>query len=554
MTAPWKILGVERSADRNAIRKAYAAKLKAIDVEADPAAFIQLRAALEQALAHVAERQWREQAREAHHAPADSGAPAYGEAEVLADKGEWLDAARVPPEAEAAEDEAAWDDYGDEDFYEDPQAWIPPLPDEWTQRCRRLDQLLFGLDGEMPDSQELEGATREILDHLHETSIDKVAQVELWLAESALAAIPRADTIIHLLIAHFGWEKGEGEFDQPYAFGELVRRWRGWVFVDQLRRESHPLHDAFIELSRPEERLGFNRFTIGNRVEQLLATIRQKCPSAEAELAAHRVALWDERLNRSVGSRLKWLILVFWALFIIARIGSCSQEADRQSNANRGPGGVSVSETRPAYDNPRADLEWVLTAFEGGRLRLPEIERQGPALNQRLVAVWRQARDRRDPGPIFHQNVGVALNAAYRDSLRSADGALLSAYWQNYRDRLAHLRQRPADCASYIVGGPGNFDFPIALENSSSALRIRFLLATPERPRAASTATTFAIPEPIFQDTRRRANLTVDQLRPALRDGGTPAHRCAARIAIIEAALEGGAPGRRLLRDMSAGL
>ena len=195
-----------------------------------------------------------------------------------------------------------------------------------------------------------------------------------------------------------------------------------------------------------------------------------------------------------------------------------------------------------------------MTAFEGGGLSLPEVERQSPELYRRLEAAWRQARDRRDPGPIFHRSIAATVNDAYRDSLRSADGELLRDYGRNYRDRLAHLRRRPADCAAYIVGGPGDFDFPISLERSSSALRIRFLLATPASPREPSTATAFAIPEPVFQDTVRRSGLTVDALRPALRDGGTPAERCAARIAFIDAALAGKAPGRQVLREMSAGL
>lgn len=57
---PWAVLDIEPTNDDRAIRKAYSAKLKQIDVENDPAAFIELRSAMEQArrmAAYQAERE-----------------------------------------------------------------------------------------------------------------------------------------------------------------------------------------------------------------------------------------------------------------------------------------------------------------------------------------------------------------------------------------------------------------------------------------------------------------------------------------------------------------
>jgi hypothetical protein len=50
----WQVLGIAPTADTNAVRRAYVAKLRAIDVERDPAAFIRLREAYESALAAAA--------------------------------------------------------------------------------------------------------------------------------------------------------------------------------------------------------------------------------------------------------------------------------------------------------------------------------------------------------------------------------------------------------------------------------------------------------------------------------------------------------------------
>lgn len=48
--SPWDLLGLEPGADRSAIRRAYADRLRAMDPEADPLAFQRLRDARDAAL------------------------------------------------------------------------------------------------------------------------------------------------------------------------------------------------------------------------------------------------------------------------------------------------------------------------------------------------------------------------------------------------------------------------------------------------------------------------------------------------------------------------
>ena len=47
---PWDVLGIDRTADKAAIRSAYAVRLKPMDVDADIQGFSALRSARDQAL------------------------------------------------------------------------------------------------------------------------------------------------------------------------------------------------------------------------------------------------------------------------------------------------------------------------------------------------------------------------------------------------------------------------------------------------------------------------------------------------------------------------
>ena len=56
----WKILGIPHGSDRDAIRRAYATKLRVTHPEDDPEGFKRLRAAYESALRHLEYQSWHE--------------------------------------------------------------------------------------------------------------------------------------------------------------------------------------------------------------------------------------------------------------------------------------------------------------------------------------------------------------------------------------------------------------------------------------------------------------------------------------------------------------
>lgn len=534
MNAPWPLLGIDRTDDRLAIRKAYAARLKAIDVENDPADFIALRGALDQAMAYAADQEWYAANGETPPAEADEQASANsGDEPVLLD-----------------EQQVAFDEDWDAGFDFDSEVYVPPLPDPDNERFRRLDHLLFGLGDESPDRDELVAAARDILDELADAPIDRVAQAEFWLAEAALAAIPRSDPILEQLVVHFGWHNNSGRIDQPYAFEEIARRVGSWGYFDRLGRPDHPLNDAWRDLTSSKQTLGITSFLRRDQVFRLLEKIRTECPEAEAQLEPQRVALWDERLAGGGSQfRIGWVFLGIWILYAVVK----AFNPPHQPTTPLPPSPVTISSARtPGFIDDRADLRLELEALEGSRLSLGDIGQRNPALFSRLTSEWRAARGLNSER-MLRAGVRTALDQAHRASLRVADGDLLDRHWRIFHDKLEWLRPRPADCVSFLRGGPGDYDFPLELEQHAAAVRSELILAAPANPRARNASSRFTIPPAIFDDARARARLSADDMSAALRDTGTAAHRCNAFIALIEAALARPVEGSAMLREVAAG-
>ena len=78
--SPWAVLGIRETDDERAVKRAYSAKLKEMDVENDPQGFIALREAFEQAR-NIAS--WRaEQKAEAERRKLERGDDADTEASI----------------------------------------------------------------------------------------------------------------------------------------------------------------------------------------------------------------------------------------------------------------------------------------------------------------------------------------------------------------------------------------------------------------------------------------------------------------------------------------
>ena len=261
----WDTLGISHTGDVAAIRKAYSRRLKEIDVEGDPDAFVALHAAYRHAL------------REAGPRDRPAEAPPPGDGPLIPD--------------EAAPDPPA----------EDP-AWPPAARDATPPPHLRLEALLYGEPGSAPDADALRATVTEILASPDMENVDHAGRAEMWLAETAYRAIPRSDPIAPMIVRHFNWERNEGRIDQPPALDVLIARARdqerGEDLLGLVEDPEHPMHEAYCSLMGWGPEVDSQEIrAIGGDVSRLLKVIRARAPAAESMLDRKRVALWDERLG-----------------------------------------------------------------------------------------------------------------------------------------------------------------------------------------------------------------------------------------------------------------
>jgi hypothetical protein len=262
----WRTLGIERTDDIAAIRRAYARKLKATDVDADPAAFIALRAALERALAGVA---WGH----------DHAAHALPELVVAHDDWPAVQILAAPGPAPAdAEDRSG--------------------------RFNALERLLFPVDGAAPDPDALTAAFSALIDHPEMEQVDRRAEVENMLAGLLFDSIPRSAPILPLAVAHFGWEAERDHVHGQPFYALLAERADDLACLERLRRPEHRWHAAFVRLTEPAAgTIGLkDRLLHLAPVSNLLQGLRRHYPNVELELDREQVALWDKEIGNKAAA------------------------------------------------------------------------------------------------------------------------------------------------------------------------------------------------------------------------------------------------------------
>ncbi|MEO6217402.1 MAG: J domain-containing protein [Sphingomonas sp.] len=236
----WKILEIPHGSDRDAIRRAYAKKLRVTNPEDDPEGFKKLRAAYETALRRLEYQSWHD----------IDDADEDEVAEEAADEKEDTTTAAEPH---------AWNEVRPETRHDPRQSAEPELDAILAAREAELDALraaMAELEKSLrgpwqPDDSTLDGQVDAILRSPALAEIRIRTDVEPWLAELLAETIPHSDAVLLQAIQAFGWLDGDRRRGFNPTIAIVLERLDEWRLIESLNRPVHVHHAAWRSLTHP---------------------------------------------------------------------------------------------------------------------------------------------------------------------------------------------------------------------------------------------------------------------------------------------------------------
>jgi hypothetical protein len=299
VTDAWALLGIAPTEDARAVKRAYGRLLKEINVDADPAAFIELRAARDLVMSWGAEiPPWEQE----------------GEADWQ-DDGAWADEAdepldEVPGTGALLPFTPPWRDPARDQYFAPPPGREGPL----QAACDALADLLYR--AEPPDPARVAAAGAALLEACEDAPVDEVAGIESWLLSALAASIPRSDPLIGPAVARFGWDGAVRSRDFMFNvdLDALLERREARMLFDRCRAYGEPGQvRALNELMRPgRSRLGLFELGLQRDVRAFLDKVLTAHPMIEHDLDPGAVAWWRGRFGGRHLPDHFWLLLLLF--------------------------------------------------------------------------------------------------------------------------------------------------------------------------------------------------------------------------------------------------
>lgn len=266
---PWTVLGIAPTDDERSIRIAYTERLKTIDVDADPALFIELREA------HDIARQRAQytRARQSQDGPARPGTASPDQPE-----------SRDLSEPEAPRDPAA-----------SAVPLEPEAPPRWQADMQALQQLIAGTATREQIFVEVGELTERIISAPEMESIEHRNATERWIAETLLVGIPRTNGMLVPAINGFGWWRLADRWDCPPIIARVLGRHRDVEFVTRVLRGGRESRLVYGLLRDPAAEPRWHRAAM---VESFLKLIRTSYPTVIADLSPEALEAWEGLLER----------------------------------------------------------------------------------------------------------------------------------------------------------------------------------------------------------------------------------------------------------------
>jgi len=578
----WAELGIDPTDDARTIKRAYAGRLKQIDMDADPAAYIALREARDAALAAAeaglidvggdagdGEAPGNQAEAAAGFDPAmlatlppivvvsGFGAPVELPAYGRATEGLHVPSPAAPPDGEwqfARESTAR------------PAAEATPTPlgerlrltaptvdptglapgdiviaprEPGTDYQAHYDALIAILRPTEENHPPADFAEQSAMQHhfhvlLADPRMQEIgffAEAERWFAGMIARTAPRSDALLEIAADHFGWSEEADRVDQSAEIAWNIARRRTLRFRGEVSQRGHPNHREWRELTTPAKEksrrgAGLSR----KRVRRFLATIRRDHPSLESDFDWYRVSMWERDIP-AVGKFGVAGVLIY-ILITIIRIA-----------ANDSPSSLSVpAGSESVYgqlEGRYPDIDVALEQSFGDALYASTLRDDNPKLYAVLDDEWTTAkaagRSRRD----FSDSVGTLLFTRFYADLDRAPYPLVAEYRRISQERLKLARAIGWDTCDAVLSGRLQQGFRVSdsLMHRYKQAVARVLLEVDDGRSLPPADVKFSVSPKVAAAAAKQAGLDHETMVEALRDVGTNEARCKAQIALIDVAL-----------------
>ena len=517
---PWTVLAIGQTTDTTAIRRAYAERLKAMDLDRQIAEYDMLRRARDEALRLAANPAGQEDGFGLGSLDDEEIAATVTDDNDADDGFEWEICAAdlMAEEVTSPADVSA-------------RAEGPPrdaIPDGWTE----LAAILFpdGLPSEealtFGEAEDAEAALARLIASAETRDLEHHAAIDHNLAEMLAGAWPRSAPVVDMASNAFHWLEEAGGLDERPALRFLNARTKGMRFHDAVLVKEHPLHKAWIELSTPGKVTWFRKMkTKHEDITDLLAIIRSRFPELESLLDAERIQSWETPSSDMVSRGVQWLFIAFLVIQALrfcafggegidpegVEDGAETARLEAMDTASKTAFGATYSWVRTADED-------VASAFEASL---------GPVSGATLYG---------DPRAFVRQRLLAARQRlAFVDlvQVQTVHLGWLKSAWEKGEGVCKAVLD-----GSFSAGDPGVTQDSLEKEQ---ALARRLLEGGFLRGSAPTGEQSFSIPPWLGEAALRDSGLPADTFAAALQD---PAHasRCAVEIALLDNALK--APSR----------
>jgi hypothetical protein len=531
---PWSRLGIDETRDAGAIRKAYADALRAINVDEDIPGYAELRRARDSALWFAAQP---EPGASKDDETDDGSLYGLGGLDDDYDDDEWDDGGQI------------WDVApGLQQPLPGPSDAPPPDP-ELTEAQRRAQAAWKQLLGVLyPDEVVSEEAVthEELAEGLAalDVLITRAMEADLLehdalddgLAELFARTWPRSAPFVEPANAAFGWLDEAGALEERGALMFLNQRLKGMRFHEKVQRPEHPLHKAWVELSRPGRAGIIDRLRVKRlEVHKLLTGIRDRYPELESHLAPERVASWDNDgvLDGNPG----WLTpAVARGLLVVVLVGiALVRLAAGLNDGDNDPSQPDAEAAAEALSN--AEVEMALADIFGPEPDRATVRATDPAFASQFEAIA-ERQDKPRPAMLAYVRLKALASTEGADRNSLAVRADLRHLWM-----VAARRQSDAVCRKVMTGDFADLDLGLTDKerDRERALLKQLLDAKLLGKEVKGGSYRYAIPGWLVGDTIKRSKLSPDALTAALTDPDSP-DRCKAEAALLEAVRA--APGK----------